>query len=57
MSGSGGFSGTPVIDPYARGVIGIGAYGSAGEKARHYLIPASRILAVFSAELAETPCS
>ena len=52
----GGFSGAPVMDPYARRVVGIGAYGNNNPTPRHYLIPAARITATFAAELGETPC-
>jgi S1-C subfamily serine protease len=51
-----GFSGAPVMDPYARRVVGIGAYGNTRPVPRHYLIPASRIRATFASELAGNAC-
>lgn len=57
MKAGGGFSGAPVMDPYARRVVGIGAYGRPDrEQSRHYLIPASRIRQVFARELGRDGC-
>jgi S1-C subfamily serine protease len=57
MKTTGGFSGAPVLDPYARRVVGIGAYAKPNqEPPRHYLIPASRIRTVFAKELAGDAC-
>jgi S1-C subfamily serine protease len=51
-----GFFGAPVVDVAVQRVIGLVAYD--GQDGRtSYLIPASRIRAVFAGELATAPCS
>jgi S1-C subfamily serine protease len=56
LDAEGGFSGAPVVDPYAKRVVGIGAYGNNNPVPRHYLIPSARITSTFAAELAANPC-
>lgn len=56
LEAEGGFSGAPVMDAYARRVVGIGAYRNTKPAARHYLIPSSRITSTFASELAGDGC-